>query len=136
MILSMGDLSFNEYASHILNTLKERSSAEIEMKGTYSVAIVEAYIKKLAEMPLDEFALLLEKALEIPELPEGVEPDPNDKEPMDAILQTNFTVEEIPDIYEMICAAKDFRSSVIQFPGTYIQESDDEDAYFEADQKK
>lgn len=130
MVLSAGDISFTEYTSHILNTLKERSSAEIEMKGTYSVAIVEAYVKKLGALSLDDFALKLEKALAVPE-----NPDPESKEPADGILQSNFTIEEIPEVYEMIRAAQEFSSSVILYPGTYIPATEEMEAYFEPDLK-
>lgn len=130
MVLAMGDIRFTEYTSHILNTLKERSSAEIEMKGTYSVAIVESYVKKLAALSREEFASLMEKALKVPE-----EANSEAKEPANGILQSNITMEEILDVYEMIQAAQEFSSSIIQMPGNYIQATEDAEAYFEPDLK-
>jgi len=127
MVLAAGNISFTEYASHILNTLKERSSAEIEMKGTYSVAIVESYVKTLANMSQEQFTSFMQKALAVPD--PGNQPD----EPATPILQSNFTEENIADVYDMIRAAALFSSSVIQYPGTYVQASDDTDAYFDPD---
>ncbi len=67
--------------------------------------------------------------------------DPNSKvpwstpigEPEDAIIETNYTMNEFDNITELISAIDDFTSIAITYPCSYVAATAESDDYFEAD---
>lgn len=137
LVLSSGYIEFNEYASNIMNTLKERSSADVDTKGKFTVELVQAYLQKLADMDLETFRTTMHELIVLSEAESATKTWNADgsisEEPATPILETNFTEEDIDSVYDMIHAATQFSSTVITYPGNYITETDTHDAYFEPD---
>lgn len=134
LVLSAGPLEFNQYASNIMNTLKERSSPDIEAKGNYSVSIAQAYMAKLTDMDVAEFRSTMEGLLILSEAESATKTWLSDgtvrTEPATPILESNFTVDDIDTVYELVHAAKDFATEVISYPGSYVTATENVDAYF------
>jgi len=139
-VLSAGGLEFNEYSSNILNTMKERSSPDIEAKGTYTIEILMAYLTRIAQLTEAEFLEKMEDALllETDENGNVIEPeegDPAADEPLTPILQSDLTPEEAANLYGLLAASLEFEPVTISYPGTYMPEDDQNDAYFDPDIK-
>ncbi len=139
LVLSAGSLEVNEYASHILNTLKERSGSDIDAKGTYTTAITQEYMTKLASMDEAEFRSLLEGALVMSDKENAIKTWLNDgtvrTEPATPVLESNFTVDDIATVYSVFQASADYTHEVIAYPGNYITATDNVDAYYNPDIK-
>jgi len=139
LVLSAGSLEFNQYASNIMNTMKERSSLDIETKGNYSVSIAQSYMAKLADMDLAEFRSVMEGALVLSSaesatktwLANGTER----LEPATPVLESNFTTDDIEKVYDLIRASAAFSVEVITYPGNYITATETVDAYFNPELK-
>lgn len=134
LVLSAGSLEFNQYASNIMNTLKERSSPDIEAKGNYSVSIAQSYMAKICDMDSAEFRSTMEGLLILSEAESATKTWLSNgtvrTEPATPILESNFTVDDIDTVYELIHAAKDFSTEVISYPGSYVTATENVDAYF------
>lgn len=139
LVLSAGSLEFNQYASNIMNTLKERSSPDIEAKGTYAVSIAQSYMTKLADMDLAEFRSVMESALVMSDAESAVKTWLSDgsvrTEPATPVLESNFTVDDIEKVYELIHASASFSTEVIAYPGNYVTATDNVDAYYNPELK-
>lgn len=134
LVLSAGSLEFNQYAANIMNTMKERSSPDIEAKGNYSVSIAQSYMAKLCDMDSAEFRSTMEGLLILSEAESATKTWLSDgtvrTEPATPILESNFTVDDVDTVYELLHAAKDFTVEVIAYPGSYVTATENVDAYF------
>ncbi len=139
LVLSAGSLEVNQYASHILNTLKERSGSDIEAKGTYVTAIVQEYMTKLAGMDEAEFRSLMEGALVMSEKENAIKTWMSDgsvrTEPATPVFESNFTMEHVDVVYDLLHASAGFSHEVVAYPGNYITATDNVDAYYNPDIK-
>lgn len=135
LVLAAGNTEYNQYSSHIMNTLKERSSADIEAKGKFTVELVKTYLGKLAAMDKETFRTTMQALLILSDAQSATKTWNADgtvtEEPATPILETDFTEADIDSVYEMINAATYFSDSVIAYPGNYLQETDSHDAYFD-----
>lgn len=134
LVLSAGSLEFNQYAANIMNTLKERSSPDIEAKGNYAVSIAKSYIAKLADMDIAEFRSAMEGLLILQEKESATKTWLSDgsvrTEPATPVLESNFTMDDIDTVYELFHASVDFTSETIAYPGSYVTATENVDAYF------
>ncbi len=135
LVLSAGNIEYNLYSSHIMNTLKERSSADIETKGKFTVELVKTYLGKLAAMDKETFRTTMQSLLILSDAQSATKTWNADgtvsEEPATPILETDFTEADIDTIYEMVNAATYFSDSNIAYPGNYLQETDAHDAYYD-----
>ena len=134
-VLSAGNIEFTAYSAQIMNTLKERSSADIETKGKYTVDLVKAYLTKLAEMDKETFRTTMHALLVLSDAQSATKTWNADgtvsEEPATPILESNFTEAEIDAVYEMVHAMTEFSSNTITYPGNYVTETDAHGAYFD-----
>ena len=132
--LSAGSLEFNLYASNIMNTMKERSSPDIEAKGNYTVSIAQSYMEKLANMDEAEFRSAMEGLLILSEKESAIKTWHSNgtvsTEPATPVLESNFTVEDISKVYDLLHASAGFTREVIPYPGNYVTATENVDAYF------
>ena len=135
LVLSAGNIEFNQYSSNIMNTLKERSSADIETKGKYTVELVQKYVGKLAAMDKETFRTTMHDLIVLSNAQSATMTWNADgsvsEEPATPILETNFTEADIDTIYEMVHAATYFTENIITYPGNYLAETTSHEAYFE-----
>ena len=135
LVLSAGNIEYNAYSAHIMNTLKERSSADIEAKSKFTVELVKAYLTKLAEMDKETFRTTMHALLVLSDAQSATKTWNADgtvsEEPATPILESNFTEAQVDDVYEMIHAATRFSADTIAYPGNYVAETDAHDAYFD-----
>jgi len=54
-------------------------------------------------------------------------------EPDTTILESNFTIEEFYEIYDLLCSVLKYENKIITYPVTYIAETEDSDEYFVSD---
>ncbi len=134
-VLSAGNIEFTAYSAQIMNTLKERSSADIETKGKYTVDLVKAYLTKLAEMDKETFRTTMHALLVLSDAQSATKTWNADgtvsEEPATPILESNFTEAEVDAVYEMVHAMTEFSSNTITYPGNYVTETDAHGAYFD-----
>ena len=134
-VLSAGNIEFTAYSAQIMNTLKERSSADIETKGKYTVDLVKAYLTKLAEMDKETFRTTMHALLVLSDAQSATKTWNADgtvsEEPATPILESNFTEAEVDAVYEMVHAMTEFPSNTITYPGNYVTETDAHGAYFD-----
>lgn len=134
LVLSAGSVEFNQYASNILNTLKERSSPDIEAKGSYCVSLAKSYMEKLSNMDTAEFRSAMEGLLILSEKENAIntwhQNGSVSTEPATPVLESNFTVDDIDRVYELIHASAGFTTEVIPYPGNYVTATENVDAYF------
>ncbi|MBQ8400527.1 MAG: hypothetical protein IJX14_01220 [Clostridia bacterium] len=139
LVLSAGSLEFTQYASNIMNTMKERSSPDIEAKGTYAVSIAQSYMAKITDLDMAEFRSLMEGLLILSDKESAIKTWHSDgsvaTEPATPILESNFTVEDIDKVYDLLHAADGFTTEVIAYPGNYVTATENVDAYFNPDLK-
>ncbi len=139
LVLSAGSLEVNQYAANILNTLKERSGSDIDAKGTYATAIVQEYMTKIAGMDEAEFRSLMEGALVMSEKENAVKTWLSDGsvrlEPATPVFESNFTLDHVSVVYELLHASASFTHEVIAYPGNYITATENVDAYYNPDLK-
>ena len=134
LVLSAGSLEYNQYASNIMNTMKERSSPDIEAKGNYTISVAQAYMEKLANMDEAEFRSAMEGLLILSEkenatktwLPNGTVRT----EPETPVMESNFTVDDIDTVYDLLHASAGFTKEVIPYPGNYVTATENVEAYF------
>lgn len=135
LVLSAGNLEYNLYASNIMNTLKERSSADIEAKGKFTIELVKTYLGKLAALDKESFRTTMQALIVLSDAQSATKTWNADgtvtEEPATPIFETNFTEADIDTVYEMVHAATYFDDSIIAYPGNYLQETDTHDAYFD-----
>ena len=135
LVLSAGNIEYTLYSSNIMNTLKERSSADIETKGKFTVDLVKAYLAKLAEMDKETFRTTMHALLVLSDAQSATKTWNADgtvsEEPATPILESNFTEADVDAVYEMVHAATQFSANTIAYPGNYVAETDAHDAYFD-----
>ncbi|MBQ3591933.1 MAG: hypothetical protein II979_08310 [Clostridia bacterium] len=134
LVLSAGSLEFNQYASNIMNTMKERSSPDIETKGNYVVSVARSYMEKLANMDEAEFRSVMEGLLILSEAESATKTWHSDgsvrTEPETPVMESNFTVDDIDRVYDLLHASAGFTSEVIPYPGNYVTATETVEAYF------
>ena len=134
LVLSAGSLEFNQYASNIMNTMKERSSPDIETKGNYVVSVARSYMEKLANMDETEFRSVMEGLLILSEAESATKTWHSDgsvrTEPETPVMESNFTVDDIDRVYDLLHASAGFTSEVIPYPGNYVTATETVEAYF------
>lgn len=134
LVLSAGSLEFNQYASNIMNTMKERSSPDIEAKGNYAVAVAQAYMDRLANMDTAEFRSAMEALLILSDKESATKTWLSNgtvrTEPATPVLESNFTADDIGRVYDLIHASAGFTKEVIPYPGNYVTATENVDAYF------
>ena len=132
--LSAGSLEFTLYAANIMNTMKERSSPDIEAKGNYSVSIAQSYMEKLSNMDEAEFRSAMEGLLILSEQESAIKTWHSNgsvtTEPATPVLESNFTMEDISKVYDLLHASAGFTKEVIPYPGNYVTATENVDAYF------
>jgi len=141
-VLTSGSIEFNMYSSNILNTLKELSSPDIQTKGAYTLDIVQAYMAKLSAMEEDAFRSLMETVLILP-VEENVGENDVDlsdiipqTEPNTPVLEGNFMVDEIEEVYPLIQASASYAVLEIEYPGNFVTATENTEAYFAPDLDK
>ena len=69
------------------------------------------------------------------EAPETEEPEEETKlfEPDTTVFESNFTVEEFYEIYDLLCSVLRYEHKIITYPVTYIAATEDSDEYFAHD---
>jgi len=134
LVLSAGSLEFNQYASNIMNTMKERSSPDIETKANYVVSVARSYMEKLANMDEAEFRSVMEGLLILSEAESATKTWHSDgsvrTEPETPVMESNFTVDDIDRVYDLLHASAGFTSEVIPYPGNYVTATETVEAYF------
>ncbi len=158
-VLGKGEHTLNSENIYAIITSVEHSSSELAIKESLVVGVLQKYLNLIASMDEEGFktalAHLMFKESEWDNIAgSGVESEaetggdgetePEDGgtrptwireayEPDDAIIQTNFTLNEFDDIYEMLCAVKYFVNRTVTYPMSYVSATEDEAEYFEAD---
>ncbi|MBE6615896.1 MAG: hypothetical protein E7631_11410 [Ruminococcaceae bacterium] len=139
LVLSAGSLEFNQYSSNILNTMKERSSPDIEAKGIYTVSIAQSYMAKLAGMDQNQFRAAMQGALIMSDKENAVKTWLSNgsvrTEPATPVFESNFTVDDIDKVFDLIHATSSFSTEIINYPGNYVTATANVDAYFNPDLK-
>jgi len=96
LVLNAGSLEFNEYSSFIMNTLKERSTSDIDAKGTYVVDLVKAYLTKIASLEEENFKDILIQAMDLP-VEEETAPIPGEQEETVPDTETDIRIDPEPE---------------------------------------
>ncbi|MBR4960839.1 MAG: hypothetical protein IKY52_08085 [Clostridia bacterium] len=139
LVLSAGSLEFNQYSSNILNTLKERSSPDIEAKGIYTVSVAQSYMAKITAMEQDQFRTFMEAMLVMSEKENATKTWLSNgtvrTEPATPVMESNFTLEDVDKVYDLLHAAVSFSTEVIEYPGNYVTATENVDAYYNPDMK-
>ena len=139
LVLSAGSLEFNQYSSNILNTLKERSSPDIEAKGIYTVSVAQSYMAKIAALDQEQFRTFMEAMLVMSEKENATKTwlanGSVRTEPATPVMESNFTLEDIDKVYDLIHATVSFTAEVIEYPGNYVTATENVDAYYNPDMK-
>ena len=139
LVLSAGSLEYNQYSANILNTLKERSSPDIEAKGIYSVSIAQYYMGKIAALDAGQFRTVMEALLVMSDKENAVKTWLSNgtvrMEPATPVFESNFTLDDIDKVYDLIHATTSFTTEVIEYPGNYVTATENVDAYYNPDMK-
>lgn len=131
-VLGSGKQSLSSYSLHILNTFKEMSAGDIDIKSAYILSMVKSYLLKCAEW---SEADLTQKMMDITreryydedgsKAPWGgsnplskMFDDPYGSKP---VLATNLSYEKVADIYSMLDAIEYFSYTEMIYPGTYSE---------------
>ena len=108
----------------ILSNLKECCLEDVELKGGYVLPAVEFYLKKIASMSEGELASF------ITELTGSVayaSDSPFDEKPA---LASDFTSEDIGNVYGMIAALNRLNINPVIYPGNYVSTHDSQIGYY------
>ena len=139
LVLSAGSLEFNQYSANILNTLKERSSPDIEAKGIYTVSVAQMYMAKIAALDQSQFRTFMEAMLVMSEKENATKTWLSNgsvrTEPATPVMESNFTLDDIDTIFDLLHATTSFSTEVIEYPGNYVTATENVDAYYNPDMK-
>lgn len=137
LVLKAGTQSLSDYSVHILNTFKELSSDDINVKSSYLLDIAEKYLRRCASWSEEELVTKFEelsreknysanddKEDEDTEddapIVNGIFDDPYESKP---VLATDLTSEELGNMRDMLEAVEYFDMTEYVYPGTYSAES-------------
>ena len=106
----------SNYSAHILNTFKEMSQDDVNVKSSYTFDMIEGYLKRFAGWSVED---LTEKVKELSVAEEGKEFDLMDPYSEKPVLATNFLYEDVEYIYSMLGAVEYFDYVEFVYPGSY-----------------
>lgn len=133
LVLNAGNQNLSDYSVHIINTFKELSGEDINVKSTYILDMAEAYLKKCSEWSEEELTskiteLCREKNYAIeddswvdPETLPIVNGEFDDPYASKPVLATDLSPEMITEIYSMLEAIEYFDYIEYVYPGTYSE---------------
>ncbi len=140
----------------------ERSNSDVNAKSAYTSAVAEQYLKMLGSLEDDKRMILMAQlitreadwgnieGLQAPDKSGETRPaedndgedeitDPADRwtaelfEPDTPIVETDYTMNDYESVSEMIEAVTYFESVYLTYPCTYVQATEEQEAYFKAD---
>lgn len=118
-VLDKGKQNLSTYNLNILNTFKELSQSDVDAKSSYILEMVTKYIKRCAGWSESDLTWKVKKLTEF----DG-EYDLLDPYAHKSILGTEFTSEEVAEIYSMLGAIEYFECKSFTYPGAYSEKKD------------
>ncbi len=103
---------------YALSAVKEESVSELKIKEAYSTEAVSKYIERFAAFEKEDFKYLLNKFVGTSE---------------ESVFNTNFTMSDFDNLYEMFGACEYFEKKTISYPCKYNAASEGRKAYFDPD---
>ncbi len=131
LVLKVGTHEVGDYTAHIINTFKEQSAEDIEVKSSYILEILKHYIYKCSEKTPEELEKALQQVtvLSYIDNPDGTpsqdyEYDMNDPYATKAPLATDFLYEDVEYIHSMLEAVQYFEYKEFVYPGAYSEDGE------------
>ncbi len=160
-LMGTGDQTLYGENLYRLLSVVERSNSDLNAKSAYTAAIAQQYLTLLGNMEDEKRMILMAQlitrqadwgnieGLQAPSAneetrsPEGGNSDeitdPADRwtaelfEPDTPIVETDYTMNDYESVSEMIEAVTYFESVFLTYPCTYVQATEEQEAYFKAD---
>ena len=108
----------------VVSNLKECCLEDIELKGGYVLPAVEFYLRKFADMSESGMTSVISS---LTGSVAYASDSPLDEKPA---LATDFTAEDIGNVYGVICALKSFGVNSVVYPGNYVSTHDAQIGYY------
>lgn len=140
LVLKAGGQSLSDYSVHILNTFKELSLDDINVKSAYMLDIAEQYLRRCASWSEEELTAKLEELSR--EQDYSAKPDKdedggdtppenapvvngsfNDPYASKPVLATDLVSEELREMLDMLKAVEYFNVTKYVYPGSYSEQS-------------
>lgn len=135
LVLKKGEQSISDYSVHILNTFKEMSNGDVNIKSDFILDMLESYLRRCADWSEQELAAKINELSREKDYFLKDDTDTNtdtlpnvngsfdDPYSSKSVLATNLTAETVSEIYSMLEAIEYFDYTEYLFPGSYSEES-------------